>query len=117
MIKREYLYQRYIIDGLTVSQIALETKLTKDQVKSNLRKHGIRKKPLKLTNEIYDDKEWLYHQYMVLQKGYSRIADELEVSYTTIRDRILFFGWPVRGHGDIDKGASRRGKRHSENLC
>lgn len=49
-----------------------------------------------------------------LEKGYTVIANELGVSYTTILDRILYFGWTVRGHNDIDKGAPRRGEKHKE---
>lgn len=111
---KEYLYQRYIIDGLSVKQISQETQLTENQIKGRLRRLGIRKKVIKLSNQIYDDKDWLYHQYVELEKGYTVIANELGVSYSTILDRILFFEWQVRGHNDIDKGFPRRGKKHQE---
>lgn len=113
-LTKEYLYQLYILEGLSVSEIALETQFTKDQIKGKLRRFGIRKRPIKLTNELYDNKEWLHYQYTVLEKGYTVIANELGVSYITILSRILHFGWPIRGHNDIDKGAPRRGKKHSE---
>lgn len=114
MPTQEFLFQRYIIDGLTANQIAQETQLTRDQIRGRLRRFGIRKQPIQLTNQQYDNKEWLYHQYIELEKGYTVIANELGVSYITILSRILHFGWRVRGHNDIDKGAPRRGKKHSE---
>lgn len=110
----EYFYQRYIVDNLSIKQISQETQLTKDQVKGRLRRFGIRKTKFKLTDKVYDDKDWLYHQYIELEKGYTCIANELGVSYSVILSRILHFGWKVRGHKDIDKGAPRRGKKHSE---
>ncbi len=109
-------FSTYIIDGLTANQIAQETQLTRDQIRGRLRRFGIRKQPIQLTNQQYDNKEWLYHQYIELEKGYTVIANELGVSYITILSRILHFGWRVRGHNDIDKGAPRRGKKHSEIL-
>lgn len=113
-LTQEYLYQRYVIEGATVSQISLETRFTKDQIKGKLRRYGIRKKPMKLTDQPYDNKEWLHQQYIVLGKGYTVIANDLGVSYITVLSRILHFGWPVRGHREIDKGEPRRGKKHSE---
>ncbi|HJV17920.1 MAG TPA: HNH endonuclease signature motif containing protein [Bacillales bacterium] len=82
-------------------------------IKGRLRRLGIRKQKLKLGDKLYDDKDWLYEQYIIKKKGYTVIANELGVSYTTILDRILFFGWPLRGHRDIDKGLPRRGLKHS----
>ncbi|WP_078413739.1 HNH endonuclease [Priestia abyssalis] len=108
-----YLYKQYIVEGLSVNQIAKNLGTTKSQVKSALRRHGIRKKPLLLGNQLYDNKEWLYEQYIVKKKGYTVIASELGVSYTTILDRILYFGWSLRGHKEIDKGAPRRGTKHT----
>ena len=113
-LTHEYLYQRYVVERATVSQISAETQFTKDQIKGKLRRFGIRKRPIKLTDQPYDDKDWLYHQYMVLEKGYTVIAKEVGVSYTTILSRILHYGWPVRGHQDIDKGEPRRGTKHGE---
>lgn len=49
-----------------------------------------------------------------MKKGYTVIANELGVSYSTIMDRILYFGWELRGHQEIDKGLPRRGRKHSE---
>lgn len=60
----EYFYQRYIVDNLSIKQISQETQLTKDQVKGRLRRFGIRKTKFKLTDKVYDDKDWLYHQYI-----------------------------------------------------
>lgn len=111
---REQLYQKYITENQTVSKIAVDTGLKKTTIRGLLRRYGIRKRSLKLGDEIYDDKEWLYHEYMIKKKGYSVIANELNVSYTTILDRLLYFGFPVRGHNEIDKGAARRGRTHSE---
>lgn len=111
---KEYLYQKYVVQNQTLEQLAFEFGISKSQLKSRLRRYGIRKKPLKLGNKVYDDKDWLYEQYIVQNKGYATIASELGVSYTTIRDRILYFGWELRGHKDIDKGKPRRGKKHSQ---
>lgn len=111
---KEFLYQRYIVQNQTISQLAKETGFSMDTIKGQLRRYGIRKTPFKLGNNIYDDKNWLYDQYIVQNKGYTVIADELGVSYTTILDRILFFGWELRGHNDIDKGIPRRGKKHTQ---
>lgn len=110
---KEFLYQKYVIENCTTEQLALELDVSKYSIKAKLRRYGIRKIPLKLGNEIYDNKDWLYDQYITQQKGYTTIALELGVSYTTILDRILFFGWELRGHKDIDKGKPRRGKKHS----
>lgn len=113
-LSKDFLIQKYIEQGLTVTDIMKETDTTKYQVKTALRRFGIRKKPLKLGNEKYDDRDWLFDQYMIKGKGYTVIANECHVSYTTILDRILYFGWPLRGHTDIDKGAPRRGTKHSD---
>ena len=113
-LTKELLYQRYIVDNQTVQEIASETGYTKSIIKGRLRRYGIRKNALNLGSNLYDDKDWLYDQYIVQKKGYTVIANELNVSYTTILDRILYFGWELRGHNDIDKGVPRRGKKHSQ---
>ncbi|MCM3724570.1 hypothetical protein M3226_02480 [Neobacillus cucumis] len=113
-LTKDLLYQRYIVDNQTVQEIATDTGYTKSIIKGRLRRYGIRKNALKLGSNLYDDKNWLYDQYIVQKKGYTVIANELNVSYTTILDRILYFGWELRGHNDIDKGAPRRGKKHSQ---
>ncbi|TKC19877.1 HNH endonuclease signature motif containing protein [Robertmurraya kyonggiensis] len=115
-LTKNLLFQKYVIENQTISDIAKETGYPKNRVKSVLRRFGIRKTKMKLGNELYDDREWLYEQYVVLNKGYTVIADELGVSYTVVRDRILFFGWKIRGHKDIDKGSARRGKKHTESA-
>ena len=111
---KEFLYQKYVLENRTVEQLAHELEVSKDSIKGKLRRFGIRKKSFKLGNEIYDSKDWLYDQYVIKQKGYTTIANEVGVSYTTILDRILFFGWDLRGHKDIDKGKPRRGTKHSQ---
>ncbi|SDM16250.1 HNH endonuclease [Bacillus sp. OK048] len=113
-LTKEFLYQRYIIDNQTIQGISDETGYTNSKIKGRLRRFGIRKHRLKLGDQIYDNKDWLYDQYIVQQKGYTVIANELDVSYTTILDRILFFGWELRGHNAIDKGAPSRGKKRSD---
>lgn len=112
-ITKECLIELYLGNDLTIWELSEQLNLTIHQIKYLLRKHGIKKKKLVLGNEVYDDRDWLYNQYMVMKKGYTVIANECGVSYTTIRDRILYFGWPIRGHNDIDKGEPRRGKKHS----
>lgn len=113
-LTKEVLYQKYIVENQTASKIAMDYGFSKPKVRGLLRRNGIRKKEFKLGNNIYDDKEWLYTQYIILNKGYTVIANELGVGYTTILERILFFGWKVRGHKDIDKALPRIGKKHSE---
>jgi hypothetical protein len=113
-LTKEFLYQKYIIDNQTVQDISKETGYSLPTIKGRLRRFGIRKQKLKLGNEQYDNKDWLYDQYIVQKKGYTVIAIELDVSYTTILDRVLFFGWELRGHDEIDKAAPRRGKKHSD---
>ena len=49
-------------------------KVSKDTLKGKLRRYGIRKRPLKIGNKIYDNKDWLYDQYIIQQKGYTKIA-------------------------------------------
>ncbi|WP_338750047.1 HNH endonuclease signature motif containing protein [Bacillus sp. FJAT-52991] len=111
---KEYLYQKYVVEGLSAEAIAKNVGCSRDQVKGKLRRYGIRKKPFKVGNELYDNREWLYNQYVKLEKGYTVIASELGVSYSTILSRILYFGWELRGHNEIDKGAPRRGAKHKE---
>jgi hypothetical protein len=112
-INKEYLIEKYIKQNLTINKLSEETGLTKHQIKGKLRRLGIRKRKLSLGKKIYDDYYWLYDQYMIQKKGYTVIANELGISYTTILDRIRYFGWPLRGHHDIDKGAAKRGKKLS----
>lgn len=112
-LTKDVLYQKYIIENHSAAQIAKEIGCSKNLIKGRLRRFGIRKLPLTLGNELFDNRDWLYEQYIIKKKGYTVIADELGVSYTTILDRILFFGWELRGHKNIDKGAPRRGKKHS----
>jgi 5-methylcytosine-specific restriction endonuclease McrA len=109
----DFLFQKYVLENRTVADIAKELGINKSYLKAKLRRLGIRKIPFKLGTEIYDNREWLYEQYILLGKGYTVIAIELGVSYTTILDRIIFFGWDVRGHKDIDKASPRKGKRHT----
>ncbi|WP_034658765.1 HNH endonuclease [Robertmurraya massiliosenegalensis] len=113
-LTKEILYQKYMIENQTVSEIALEFGISKTKIKGLLRRNGYRKSELKLSNNLYDDKEWLYEQYITLNKGYTVIANELGVSYTTILTRILYFGWKVKGHNDIDKASPRLGKKHTQ---
>ncbi|WP_312471761.1 HNH endonuclease signature motif containing protein [Neobacillus sp.] len=113
-LTKELLYQRYIIENQTIQEISKDTGYTKSTIKGRLRRLGIRKKELCLGDNLYDNKDWLFDQYIVQKKGYTVIANALNVSYTTILDRILYFGWEIRGHNDIDKGAPRRGKKHSQ---
>lgn len=115
-LNKEFLYQKYVLENQTIMDIANELKISKDTLKGKLRKFGIRKKTLKLGNKIYDDKNWMYHQYYTLGKGYTVIANDLGVSYSTILDRILFWGWEVRGHKDIDKAFPRKGKKHDKSA-
>lgn len=112
-LTKEFLNQRYIIDNQTIQEIAKEAGSTNSVIKGRLRRFGIRKQKLKLGDKLYDNKDWLYDQYINQKKGYTVIAIELGVSYTTILDRILYFGWDIRGHMDIDKAAPRRGLKHS----
>jgi hypothetical protein len=113
-VAREILYDLYVVQGLSQKAIAEKLNVSFHQVKSSLRRCGIRKRPLKLGDKIYDNKEWLYNEYIVKQKGYTVIANELGVSYTTILDRILYFGWKLKGHNEIDKAFPRKGKKHSK---
>ncbi|WP_053364078.1 HNH endonuclease signature motif containing protein [Bacillus sp. FJAT-27251] len=113
-LTKDFLYQKYIIENQTLQAIARENGVSKTVIKNRLRRLGIRKSPLKLGDQLFDEKNWLFNQYIVQRKGYTVIANELGVSYTTILDRILYFGWEVRGHQEIDKGAPRRGKKHSK---
>jgi predicted RNA-binding Zn-ribbon protein involved in translation (DUF1610 family) len=113
-LTKELLYQKYIVENQTIQDMAYEFGLSKSIIKGRLRRFGIRKQQFKLGNQLYDNKEWLFDQYIKQNKGYTVIANELGVSYTTILDRILYFGWEVRGHREIDKGAPRRGKKHLE---
>ncbi|CAG9609341.1 HNH endonuclease [Pseudoneobacillus rhizosphaerae] len=113
-LSKEYLYQKYVLDNQTTKDIANELGISRHTVKSNLRRLGIRKKEFKLGTKIYDDINWLYEQYITLGKGYTVIANDLGVSYTTILDRILFFGWEIRGHNEIDKATPRKGRKHSK---
>ncbi len=113
-ITKELLENLYLKNQYSASQIAEIIGIPKTTVKSYLRRLGIRKTELMLGKKPYDNRDWLYEEYMVKQKGYTVIADECRVSYTVIRDRILYFGWPLRGHKEIDKGAPRRGKKHTE---
>ncbi|MCM3066644.1 HNH endonuclease [Priestia flexa] len=112
-ISKELLRKLYLEENHSMSQIGEILNVSKNVVKRKLRKYGLRKTQLKLGNEHYDNKEWLYNEYVVKKKGYTIIARELGVSSTVIRNRILYFGWPVRGHAEIDKGAPRRGVTHS----
>jgi hypothetical protein len=89
---------------------------SKYQIKYLLRKYGLKKRSLRLGKKLYDDRDWLYNEYMINKKGYTVIAKQCGVSYTTIRDRIMHFGWPIRSHNDIDKGEARRGQKHNPEL-
>lgn len=112
----DYFKKLYIEENKTIREISDITSLTIHQVKGRLRRFGIRKRKLKLGNELYDNEDWLYNEYVVKEKGYSKIASEQNVAYTTILDRINHFGWGIRGHNDIDKGKHLRGKTRSKEV-
>lgn len=109
----EYLKMLYIDENKSIQEVAKLTGLTQDQIKGKLRRNGIRKKELKLGNELYDNKDWLYNEYIINEKGYSKIAEEQNVGYTVILVRLKHFGFDIRGHKDIDKGIPNRGKKRS----
>lgn len=113
-ISLEKLFEEYITNNKSVKEISDTYGLTNAQVKGQLRRNGIRKTPLKLGNEIYDNRDWLYKEYITKKKGYSVIANEQGVPYHTILSRIHHFGWEIRSHKDIDKGEARRGKKASK---
>lgn len=115
-LTKELLYQKYLVENHTLSDLSEELGYSKTKIKRLLRRYGLRKQEMKLGSKIYDDKDWLYEQYIIKNKGYTVIANELGVSYSTILDRILFFGWEVRGHKDIDKGYPRRGRKHNDSA-
>ena len=49
----------------------------------------------------YLDKNWLYNQYITLQKSYKKIGDECNVEKTTIGNQIRKFKIPIRkSYGD-----------------
>lgn len=112
-ITKEYLYQKYIIENLTIIEVARDCNVSKSLIKGRLRRFGIRKGSLKLGTQVYDNRDWLYDQYIRQKKGYTVIAKEQNVSYTTILTRVLYWGWELRGHDSIDKGAPRRGSKHT----
>jgi HNH endonuclease len=109
----EYLHDLYINKNKSALEISIITGKTREQVKKLLRKHGIRKTPMKNSGEIYDDITWLRKQYLENQKGYTQIADECGVSYSVILDRLRYHGITIRGHQDIDKGKPNRGKKRT----
>lgn len=112
-LTKDKLYEEYITNNLSADEIAVKYNKTKAQIKGSLRKKGIRKTALKLGKEKYDDRKWLYKEYISKKKGYTLIAEECGVSYTTILVRINYFGWVVRGHNDIDKGKQNRNIKRS----
>ena len=87
---KKWLSRQYHVLEKTIEQIANENGCHWQTIKYWFDKHGIKRRspseyhPDILKERKYHDKEWLYHQYVELEKGSVIIANELGVEDSTI---------------------------------
>ena len=78
---RNWLYEKYIVQKLSASQIASIVGCKSRQTVTNaLRRHGITvrgKSPVPMSYSELQNKEWLYQRYMIQKLSCSQIAKEL----------------------------------------
>lgn len=91
-IDNEYIVRRYS-EGASSSRIAEEVGVSRVTITRRLKAEGVRLDhtyhPKK--DKLYDDKEWLYNEYVIKDKTMKEIADMFGVSITPIDTRLKKF--------------------------
>ena len=81
----DWLYNEYIEKNRTVKDIAKELKTSAATTERILNKNGFRKNNIRAHKIDYRNKDWLYHQYIELDKSANQIAMGQNVIDSTIR--------------------------------
>lgn len=99
ILNKEILYKEYIINNLTAKQIALKYGYKQEEIYYQLRVNNI-KKNSRLNGGEYEKYDYLYEHYILLNKTAKQIANENNISETTIRDYLKIY--------NIKKGSNRK---------
>ncbi len=116
---REWLEQQYIGQQKSGLQIAREIGSTKKTIYQYLEKYGIPRRSAsdaRMTDDrLWRNREWLYEQYVVLDKSLKEIADLLGCHAPQIGKWIHRLGIPKRSAGDVAEkiAKAKRGKKRS----
>lgn len=79
ILDKDLLYKEYIINNLTSKQIGEKYGYKETQIYAQLAKYGIRKYP-KSKNRVFEKYDYLYNNYITLNKEVSQIAEENHVN-------------------------------------
>lgn len=93
-IDKEYLYQKYIVDEISVTDIANEIGCTKEVIYRRLREFdfiSLKKNKIIEDKEKYKDKDWLYQKYIVENLSPVEIAKELGYSNRLGSKRVDYY--------------------------
>lgn len=80
---KNYLYYNYIILDKSIQQISSELKVCFFTISKYLKKHNI-EHPVKQNADKLSSKDYLYYNYIILNKSIKKIALELNVGETTV---------------------------------
>lgn len=98
-VNKEWLYQKYIVEGLGAYQIAKIVNRNPKQVWNWLKGYGIsireRTWDNKATNKLYQDESWLHETYLS-GKSSTEIAQEFGVTPATVIFYLKKFNIPTR---------------------
>lgn len=84
----KWLYEQYVEKQKTMIEVAQEADVTEPTIRSWMDKNGIERRDSPredLKQEPYKDEEWLYEQYVEKRKTAAEVAEEVEVTGSTIR--------------------------------
>jgi Zn-dependent peptidase ImmA (M78 family) len=88
---KDWLYNQYIINNKQVKEIAYEYKIPQKTIQHRLYIFNIIKgnKP---TYDVFNNKDWLYNQYITLNKTLITISNEYNIPDYMIRYYLRKFG-------------------------
>lgn len=112
----EWLREKYHEDHMTMKEIAELCSIGEKGIQYWFKKFDIKTRPkwesrhLRLKNRgpKYTDKEWLREEYVNNERSINELAEELEVSKSTINLWMRHHSIPIRGHDE----AHPSGKEH-----
>ncbi len=98
-IGKEWLYEQYVVNGLTAKQIADSLNCGKRTVLLRLDDCGIEKRfsyKQKKNKGLLTDKEWLYEQYVTKNLNATQIGKIIKCNRKTVTRCLESFGIPIK---------------------
>lgn len=120
-ISRDWLYNRYVVEKMSCSDIGKIIGCSSSVIKFCLHKHGIHtrspsdaKLPKKLIanpDDTFRNREWLMKEYVEEQKSTYEISKSVGCTYMTIYNWLKKFKIPTRG---VEENGSLCGELHPQ---